>query len=61
MNHIEKLGIKAMIVDANDFNAEILWKSDAITNTEDELRKMIKDNPAGQDKTLTPLVLIREA
>lgn len=57
----EKLGIKAMIVDANDFNAEILGKSDAITNTEDELRKMIKDNPAGQDKTLTPLVLIREA
>lgn len=57
----EKLGIKTMIVDANDFNAEILGKSDSITYTDDELRKMIKDNPAGQTKTLTPLVLIRKA
>lgn len=57
----DKLGIKAMIVDANDFNVEILGKSDVIDNSEDELRKMIKDNPAGQTKTLTPLVLIRKA
>ena len=57
----EKLGIKAMIVDANDFNAEILGKSDSILEEDDILRKMIKDNPAGQTKTLTPLVLIRKA
>lgn len=57
----EKLGIKAMIVDANDFNAEILGKSDEIKENDDILRKMIKDNPAGQCKTLTPLVLIRKA
>lgn len=57
----EKLGIKAMIVDANDFNVEILGKSDAIENTDDELKKMVKDNPAGQVKTLTPIVLIRKA
>lgn len=57
----EKLGIKAMIVDANDFNVEILGKSDCIENTEDELKKMVKDNPAGQVKTLTPIVLIRKA
>lgn len=57
----EKLGIKAMIVDANDFNAEILGKSDCIEYSDDDLRKMIKDNPAGQTKTLTPLVLIRKA
>lgn len=57
----EKLGIKAMIVDANDFNAEILGKSDVIEYSDDDLRKMIKDNPAGQTKTLTPLVLIRKA
>jgi hypothetical protein len=56
----EKLGIKAMIVDANDFNAEILGKSDSIEYSDDDLRKMIKDNPAGQTKTLTPLVLIRK-
>lgn len=57
----EKLGIKAMIVDANDFNVEILGKSDAITNTDEELKKMVKDNPAGQVKTLTPIVLVRKA
>ena len=56
----EKLGIKTMIVDANDFNAEILGKSDVIEDDEETLRKMIKDNPAGQTKTLTPLVLIRK-
>ena len=57
----EKLGIRTMIVDANDFNAEILGKSDVIEYKDEELSKMIKDNPAGQEKTLTPLVLIRKA
>lgn len=56
----EKLGIRTMIVDANDFNAEILGKSDVIEYSDKELSKMIKDNPAGQEKTLTPLVLIRK-
>lgn len=55
----DKLGIKAMIVDANDFNVEILGKSDSIEESEDKLRAMIKDNPAGQAKTLTPIILIR--
>lgn len=57
----EKTGVKAMIVDANDINIEILGRSDSIENTEEELKLMIKDNPAGQTKTLTPLVLIRKA
>ena len=57
----EKLGIRTMIVDANDFNAEILGKSDVIEYSDSDLSKMIKDNPAGQEKTLTPLVLIRKA
>lgn len=56
----KKLGIKAMIVDANDFNAEILGKSDNISYSDEELAKIIKDNPAGQEKTLTPIVLIRK-
>lgn len=56
----EALGIKCMIVDANDFNVEILGKADSINYSDDELKKMIKDNPAGQAKTLTPLILIRK-
>ena len=56
----EKLGIKAMIVDANDLGQEILGHSDSITDTEEELLGMIKDNPAGQGKQTTPIILIRK-
>ncbi len=56
----EKLGIKAMIVDANDLNVEILGKASSIEFNDDILKAMIKDNPAGQSKQLTPLILIRE-
>lgn len=57
----EKLGIQSMIVDANDFNAIVLGKCDSITYDDDTLVKFVLDNPAGQDKTLTPIVLIRKA
>ncbi|MDD2376142.1 MAG: F420-0--gamma-glutamyl ligase [Clostridia bacterium] len=56
----EKTGVKSMIVDANDINVEILGKCDAIDKTEDELKALIIDNPAGQSKELTPLILIRK-
>ena len=57
----EKTGVKAMIVDANDLNVEILGNTDDIGYTEEELIALIKDNPDGQTKTLTPIVLIRKA
>lgn len=56
----EKLRIKAMIVDANDLGQEILGYSDSIAETEEELLGMIKDNPAGQGKQTTPIILIRK-
>lgn len=56
----EKLGISVMIVDANDFGQEILGKSDDIDLSDDELRQLISDNPAGQNKELTPFILIRK-
>lgn len=55
-----KLGIKAMIVDANDFNVEILGKSNCIEYDDKALKQIIKDNPAGQSRQLTPIILIRE-
>lgn len=55
----EALGIKAMVVDANDLNVEILGKADAIEKTEEELKAIIKDNPAGQANQQTPIILIR--
>ena len=49
-----------MIVDANDFGREILGKSDDIKLNDDELKQIIRDNPAGQERELTPLILIRK-
>lgn len=56
----EKLGISCMIVDANDLGQEILGYSDDIGLSEQELKELIKDNPSGQGKELTPLILIRK-
>jgi len=55
----EKLGISCMIVDANDLGQEILGYSSDITLNEKELKELIRDNPAGQGKELTPIILIR--
>jgi len=56
----EKLGISVMVVDANDFGQEILGKSSDINLSDEELKKLIRDNPAGQERELTPLILIRK-
>ncbi len=56
----DKLGISMMIVDANDFGQEILGKSYDIKLDDDTLKGIIRDNPAGQEQELTPLVLIRQ-
>lgn len=53
--------ISAMIVDANDIAAEILGCSQNLKGREEELAKLIADNPAGQDDELTPFILIRPA
>ena len=55
-----KIGINSMIVDANDFNVEILGKSNGIEYDDKALAQIIKDNPAGQSRQLTPIILIRE-
>lgn len=56
----QKLGISNMIVDSNDLGQEILGKSDDIKLSYEELKQLIKDNPAGQGKEQTPIILIRE-
>ena len=58
----EKTGVKMMIVDANDLQVDILGKGRCLADWPDEdLLALIKDNPAGQGKELTPFILIREA
>ncbi len=57
----EKTGIVMMIVDANDLTAELLGRSGQLRDrTNAELLALIADNPAGQDRQLTPFILIRE-
>ena len=50
----EKTGVRAMIVDANDFTRDILGKGDNVTLTDEQLCEIIRDNPAGQDDQCTP-------
>jgi len=56
----KELGISCMIVDANDLGVEILGKSKDICYDNKYLKRLIIDNPAGQDKELTPFILIRK-
>ncbi len=56
----EKTGVKMMVVDANALTQEVLGKADAIGEPIALLEAMIGDNPAGQEKQLTPFILIRE-
>jgi hypothetical protein len=56
----EATGVKAMIVDANAISVEILGHASAIKETDAALVGMIRDNPAGQMRQLTPFILIRE-
>lgn len=58
----QKTGVVMMIVDANDLTAELLGKCGQLRDrTDGELLALIADNPAGQDRQLTPFILIREA
>ena len=57
----EKTGVVMMIVDANDLNVELLGKGGQLKDwSKEDLLSLIRDNPAGQDRQLTPFVLIRE-
>ncbi|MCI8473732.1 MAG: F420-0--gamma-glutamyl ligase [Oscillospiraceae bacterium] len=56
----EKTGVAMIIVDANDLNVELLGKASIIRETEEDLRAMVADNPAGQSTQMTPFILIRE-
>ena len=56
----EKLGMSCMIVDANDLGQEVLGHSSDIKLSDEELKGLIRDNPSGQGRELTPIILIRE-
>ncbi len=60
-DHIkEKFGMDMMIVDANDYGQELLGKGTSLAIEDGHLLEMIKDNPAGQGRECTPIILIRK-
>ena len=52
-------GIPCVLVDANYIGVEILGKSSKASSDDEFLKKVIKDNPAGQGQERTPFVLMR--
>lgn len=56
----DHLGIDCILVDANDLGVEILGKNKEVTWEDGLLSEILGDNPAGQGREQTPLVLIRE-
>lgn len=57
----DELGVTCMLVDANDFERDILGKSPDLELTDGQCAELIRDNPAGNSTQLTPFILIRKA
>lgn len=59
---LEKTGVLAMVVDANELGQEILGAATVVKAKEtlETMVGMMGDNPAGQDRQFTPFILIRE-
>ena len=57
----EETGVTCMVVDANDFERDILGKSPDLTLTDEQCAELIRDNPSGNSTQLTPFILIRKA
>lgn len=57
----EATGVTCMLVDANDFERDILGKSPDLTLTDEQCAELIRDNPSGNSTQLTPFILIRKA
>ena len=56
----EQTGIVSYIVDANGLGVELLGKASVIRESEEWLTGVIRDNPAGQERQLTPFILVRK-
>lgn len=54
----ETIGIPVSIVDANDLNVETLGRSLGFPFEEEAIKRILSQNPAGQDDETTPLVLV---
>lgn len=59
ISQLEGMGIQNSIVDANDLGCNVLAQSQNLSYTEDEIRVLLKGNPAGQKNQCTPFILLK--
>jgi hypothetical protein len=57
----EATGWPAVIVDANNINVEVLGMSRSVPLSKEIVRRILLDNPLGQEDEQTPVVLVRAA
>ncbi len=55
-----KYNLSFLVADVNDLGGNILGKSKDLRGKEKLLLKILKDNPAGQSRELTPIIVIRK-
>ncbi len=55
-----KYGFSFAVGDINDIGGNILGRSQDLKGKEKLLLKILKDNPAGQSRALTPIIIINE-
>ena len=55
----EQSGVPVVLMDANDFDQNMLGKSDGFPITDEQIKDALRDNPSGQGDELTPLILVR--
>ncbi len=56
----EKYGFSFVVVDVNDLGGQVLGRSPDLKGKEKLLLKILKDNPAGQDRDQTPILVLRK-
>lgn len=56
----EKYGLSFLVVDVNDLGGNVLGKSRDLKGKEKLLLKILKDNPVGQGKEQTPILILRK-
>lgn len=55
-----KLNIPCAIIDGNNINVKIISQSKQMPFSKSFTRKILLDNPMGQDQEMTPFILVRE-
>jgi hypothetical protein len=60
-NLFKKYHFSFCVADVNDLGGNILGKSSDLAGQEKMLLEILKDNPAGQEKQQTPIIILRKA